>query len=146
MDAKYNTILQENKHWIQLWDFTKFKHTLNLYSLQIIMIDWAFILLGHVQEYFPHKRTSIKVCWLKFRICSVNAAFGQGGVFIVPYLVRHRASVFAVSSERPPHLHRLVQTSGVRRTQAATTRSLGLIRRQPHLSLCMASKRLQLKL
>jgi hypothetical protein len=30
-------------------------------------------------------------------------AFEQGGIFIVPHLLWHRASVFPFSSEGPPH-------------------------------------------
>jgi hypothetical protein len=30
-------------------------------------------------------------------------AFEQGGIFLVPHLLRHEASVFLVSSEGPPH-------------------------------------------
>jgi hypothetical protein len=32
------------------------------------------------------------------------SAFEQGGIFIVPHLLWHGASVFPVSSEGPPHL------------------------------------------
>jgi hypothetical protein len=35
--------------------------------------------------------------------CSMLRAFKQGGIFIVPHLQWHRASVFPVSSEGPPH-------------------------------------------
>jgi hypothetical protein len=36
-------------------------------------------------------------------LCSALRAFEQGGIFIVPHLLRHGASVFPVSSEGPPH-------------------------------------------
>ena len=36
-------------------------------------------------------------------LCSALRAFEQGGIFIVPHLLWHRASVFPVSSEGPPH-------------------------------------------
>jgi hypothetical protein len=34
-------------------------------------------------------------------LCSALRAFEQGGIFIVPYLLRHGTLVFTVSSERP---------------------------------------------
>jgi hypothetical protein len=37
-------------------------------------------------------------------LCSMLKAFEQGGIFYVPHLLWHRASVFPVSSEWPPHL------------------------------------------
>jgi hypothetical protein len=36
-------------------------------------------------------------------VCSALRAFEQGGIFIVPHLLWHGASVFPVSSEGPPH-------------------------------------------
>ena len=36
-------------------------------------------------------------------LCSALRAFEQGGIFIVPHLLWHGASVFPVSSEGPPH-------------------------------------------
>jgi hypothetical protein len=38
------------------------------------------------------------------RLCSAPRAFEQGGIFIAPHLLWDGASVFPVSSERPPHL------------------------------------------
>jgi hypothetical protein len=37
-------------------------------------------------------------------LCSALRAFEQGGIFIVPHLLWHGASVFPVLSEGPPHL------------------------------------------
>ena len=37
-------------------------------------------------------------------LCSALRAFEQGGIFFVPHLLWHGASVFPVSSEWPPHL------------------------------------------
>jgi hypothetical protein len=39
---------------------------------------------------------------------SALRTFGQGGIFIVPHLMWHGASVFPVSSEGPPHTPHLV--------------------------------------
>jgi hypothetical protein len=37
-------------------------------------------------------------------LCSALMAFVQGGIYIVPHLLWHGASVFSVSSEGPSHL------------------------------------------
>jgi hypothetical protein len=36
-------------------------------------------------------------------LCSALRTFEQGGIFILPHLLWHGASVYAVSSEGPPH-------------------------------------------
>jgi hypothetical protein len=43
---------------------------------------------------------------------SALRAFEQGGIFIVPHLLWHGASVFSVSSEGPPHLVASYDTRG----------------------------------
>jgi hypothetical protein len=45
-------------------------------------------------------------------LCSALRAFEQGGIFIVPHLLWHGASVFPVSSEGPPHLVASYDTRG----------------------------------
>jgi hypothetical protein len=45
-------------------------------------------------------------------LCSALRAFEQGGIFIVPHLRWHEASVFPVSSEGPPHLIASYDTQG----------------------------------
>jgi hypothetical protein len=45
-------------------------------------------------------------------LCSALRAFEQGGVFIMPHLLRHGTSVFLVSSEGPPHLIASYDTLG----------------------------------
>jgi hypothetical protein len=53
-------------------------------------------------------------------LCSALRAFEQGGIFIVPHLLRHGASVCTVLSERPaPTSH-----SGIRTPDARIIRSL----------------------
>jgi hypothetical protein len=42
-------------------------------------------------------------------LCSALRAFEQGGIFIVPHLLRHGASVFPVPSEGPPPFSRLLR-------------------------------------
>jgi hypothetical protein len=43
---------------------------------------------------------------------SALRAFEQGGIYIVPHLLWHGASVFSVSSERPPFLVASYDTRG----------------------------------
>jgi hypothetical protein len=60
--------------------------------------------LRPAQECFTHMETSplpVKGC--KISACSSLRAFEQGGIFIVPHLLRNGTSVFLVSSEGPPH-------------------------------------------
>jgi hypothetical protein len=45
-------------------------------------------------------------------LCSALRAFEQGGIFIVPHLQCHEASVFLVTSERPPHAVASYDTHG----------------------------------
>jgi hypothetical protein len=45
-------------------------------------------------------------------LCSALKAFEQGGIFIVPHLLRHRASIFLVSSEGQPHSVASYDTQG----------------------------------
>jgi hypothetical protein len=45
-------------------------------------------------------------------LCSALRAFEQGGIFIVPHLLRHGASVFPVSSEGPSHSVASYDTQG----------------------------------
>jgi hypothetical protein len=45
-------------------------------------------------------------------LCSTLTAPEQGGIPIVPHLLRHWASVFPVSSEGPPHLVASYETQG----------------------------------
>jgi hypothetical protein len=59
------------------------------------MTNRLFILLP-AQEYFTEGLQNVGL-W------SVLRAFEQGGIFIVPHLLWHGASVFPVSSEGPPH-------------------------------------------
>jgi hypothetical protein len=45
-------------------------------------------------------------------LCSALRAIEQGGIFIVPHLLRHGASFFPVSSEGPPHSVAFYDTRG----------------------------------
>jgi hypothetical protein len=45
-------------------------------------------------------------------LCLVLRAFEQGGIFIVPHMLRHGTSVYPVSSEGPPHLVASYDTRG----------------------------------
>jgi hypothetical protein len=45
-------------------------------------------------------------------LCSALRAFKQGGIFIVPHLLRHGATVLPTSSEGPPHSVAFYDTQG----------------------------------
>jgi hypothetical protein len=68
-------------------------------------------LIDHLMFYVPLKNISLKYGDVTITgeglqnlgLCSALRAFEQGGIFIVPHLMRHGASVFHVSSEGPPH-------------------------------------------
>jgi hypothetical protein len=68
--------------------------------------DWLFSVLRPAQEYFIYMETSplpVKGCKIYAIARRSCRAFEQGGVFIVPHLLWHGASVFPVSSDGPPH-------------------------------------------
>ena len=52
---------------------------------------------------------------------SAPSAFKQGGIFIVPHLLWHEASVFVVSSRRLPHVVALYENKGVLKTYYSNT-------------------------
>ena len=52
---------------------------------------------------------------------SAPSAFKQGGIFIVPHLLWHEASVFVVSSRRLPHVVALYENKGVMKTNYSNT-------------------------
>jgi hypothetical protein len=59
-------------------------------------------------------------------LCLALRAFEQGGVFIVPHPLRHGASVYTVSSERPaPTSHSGIRTPDARTIRALTTAPRG---------------------
>jgi hypothetical protein len=60
-------------------------------------------------------------------LCSTLRAFEQGGIFIVPYLLWHGASVFPVSPEGPPPFSCLL-----RHTRGCGGRILTRILKGPH--------------
>ena len=45
-------------------------------------------------------------------LCLALRAFEQGGIFILPHILLHWASVFLVSSEGPPHSVACYDTQG----------------------------------
>jgi hypothetical protein len=46
-------------------------------------------------------------------LCSARRALEHGGIFLVPHLLWHGASVFPVSSEGPPHPVAFYDTQGM---------------------------------
>jgi hypothetical protein len=103
-------------------------------------IDWLFIVLQATFRKF-HGRYNDGICPYNFSfgsrifhihvyedvivtgeglqnlgLCSALRAFEQGGIFIVPYLLWHGASVFPVSSEDRPIQWPLTTHKGVWRT------------------------------
>jgi hypothetical protein len=66
------------------------------------------MVLRPAQEFFTTAGEGLQ----NLGLCSALRAFEQGGIFIVPHLLRHGASVFLVSSEGPPHLVASYDTQG----------------------------------
>jgi hypothetical protein len=75
--------------------------------------------IGYLRFYVPLKNFSL--IWRRHHcreglqnlsLCSALRAFEQGGIFIVPHLLWHGASIFPVSSEGPPHLVAFYDTRG----------------------------------
>jgi hypothetical protein len=72
-----------------------------------------FTVLRPAQEYFTYGDATIAGEGLQnLGLCSALRAFEQGGIFIVPRLLWHGASVFPVSSEGPPHSVASYDTQG----------------------------------
>jgi hypothetical protein len=103
--------------------FFKFKgdncqNSFDLYTYiptKVRLIDWLFTVLRPTQEYFTYMETS-QLPWraTKFRpmLGPALRAFVQVGVFVVPYLLWHAASVFPISSEVPAHSVASCDTQG----------------------------------
>jgi hypothetical protein len=69
------------------------------------MIDWLFTVLRPAQEFF-HLYGDVTIAsegLQNLGLCLALTAFEQGGIFTVPHLLWHGASVFPVSSEGPPN-------------------------------------------
>jgi hypothetical protein len=67
------------------------------------MIDWLFIYCFTSLSRIFHLYGDVTIAsegLQNLDLCSVLRAFEQGGIFIVPHLLWHGASVFQVSSER----------------------------------------------
>jgi hypothetical protein len=65
-----------------------------------ILIDWLFIVLRPAQEYLYGDVTITGEGLQNLDLCSALRAFEQGGIFIVPHLLWHGASVYPVSSDQ----------------------------------------------
>jgi hypothetical protein len=70
-------------------------------DVSYIDVNW---LIDGLRFYVPLKNFSL--IWRRHHyrwcLCSALRAFEQGGIFIVPHLLWHGASVFQVSSDGPP--------------------------------------------
>jgi hypothetical protein len=78
------------------------------------MIDWLFTVFTSRSRIF-HLYGDVTIAGEGLQnlgLCSALRAFEQGGIFIVPHLLWHGASVFPVSSEGPPHLVASYDTQG----------------------------------
>jgi hypothetical protein len=74
--------------------------------LSLESIDWMIIYEFTSRSRIFHLYGDVTIAGERLQslgLCSALRAFEQGGVFIVPHLLRHGASVFQVSSEGPPH-------------------------------------------
>jgi hypothetical protein len=99
----------------------KAKLKLNLYlgiakqCTKYKMIDWLIIYSFTSRSKFFHLYGDVTIAGEGLQnlgLCSALRAFEQGGVFIVPHLLWHGASVFPVSSEGPPHFVASYDTRG----------------------------------
>jgi hypothetical protein len=82
------------------------------------MIDWLLIYSFTSSSRIFHIYGDVTIAgegWKGLQnlsLCPALWAFEQGGIFIVPHLLWHGASVFPVSSEGPPHLVASYDTQG----------------------------------
>jgi hypothetical protein len=68
------------------------------------MIDWLFTFTSRLRRFHLYGDVTITGEGLKnLGLCLALRAFEQGGIFIVPHLLCHGASVSPVSSEGPSH-------------------------------------------
>jgi hypothetical protein len=78
--------------------------------------DWLFDYLQfyvHPRIFYLYEDVTITGEELQnLGLCSELRAFKQGGIFILPHLLWHGASVFSVSSEGPPHSVASYDTQG----------------------------------
>jgi hypothetical protein len=100
-----------------------FNHTnvrRNIHLKMDWLIDW---LLDYLRFYVPLK--NISLIWRRHHcceglqnlgLCSTLKAFEHGGIFFVPHLLRHGASVFLVSSEGSPIQSSITTHKGIWRT------------------------------
>jgi hypothetical protein len=84
----------------------------------VINLDtvWSYTVLRPARESFTHVETStllVKGCTVYVYLpCLELRTFEQGGIFFVPRLLWHRASVFPVSLEGPTYIFASYGTQG----------------------------------
>jgi hypothetical protein len=74
-------------------------------------IDWLFIVLRPAQKFFTDMQTS-PLPVNRVGLQNFGPSYEEGGIFIVPHLLWHGASVYPVSSEGPPHSVASYDTQG----------------------------------
>jgi hypothetical protein len=76
-------------------------------------VHWFFVFVFYCFTSRSRIFHLLSVKWLQnFGVCSALRAFEHGGIFIVPHLLWHRATVFPVSSEGLPHSVASYDTQG----------------------------------
>jgi hypothetical protein len=80
--------------------------------MQILTVFIMFVCLWPHEQFFSYLVT-VTIAGdraANLSLCSALRAFEQGGIIIVPHLLRHGTSVYTVSSERPAptsHSHQI---------------------------------------
>ena len=91
---------------IYVSNVSRFQNILIVINRQVSwLIDWLYIVYLPAQTFFTlHKDVTFAGEGLqKLGLFSALMVFEQGGVFIVPSLLWHGASVFVVSPEESPY-------------------------------------------
>jgi hypothetical protein len=99
------------KIWLQqkycLWEIPTFFFKFYFRVLNKVILDWLIIYCFTSRSRIFHLYGDVITIagegLQNLGLCSALRAFEQGGIFIVPHLLCHGASVFPISSEGPPH-------------------------------------------
>jgi hypothetical protein len=94
---------------LEFWAFVLHSKYLNHF------IDWLIVYSFTSRSRIFHLYGDVTIAsegLQNLGLCSALRAFEQGGIFFVPHLLWHGASVFPVSSEGPSHLVAFYDTRG----------------------------------